>query len=198
MITEEQAKKLIESRLSRPRYEHCLQVARVARDMALKFGENGDRAYLAGLLHDYAKGISGQGLIDLAEANNLINDPIEKKVPDLLHAPVGAFLLGQARIIEEEDMLQAVRLHTLGALHMSTLDKIIFLADMIEPGRDYPGLNRLQCLAMRDLDQGMLYGLERTIRYCLDQGRILHPQTVAVRNRFLEELKKTGMDADLR
>ncbi|WP_054691970.1 bis(5'-nucleosyl)-tetraphosphatase (symmetrical) YqeK [Syntrophomonas palmitatica] len=179
---------IIQKRLSPRRFQHCLQAAQVAAEMAGIFGADPDKAYLTGLLHDYAKGISGGELLRLADEHSLIQDEVDRWVPDLLHAPVGAYLLRHELGITDAEILKAVTCHTMGALDMNALDKIIFLADMVEPGRDYPGQERLKCLAFRDLDKAMLFGLESTIRYCLDQGRILHPQTIAVRNHFLKRV----------
>lgn len=181
---------LMQNRLSRNRFEHSLQVAQVAAEMAAHYGLDEDKAYITGLLHDYAKGISGEDLARIAGDNGLIEDEADLEIPDLLHAPVGAWLLRYELGIDDEEMLRAIAYHTTGALAMSELDKIIYLADMIEPGRDYPGLERLKCVAGRDLDQGMLLGAESTIRYCLEQRRILHPRTIAVRNYYLRLLRE--------
>jgi len=188
-MNENEIIKILERRLSEHRFRHSLAVAQAAKELAEIFGEDPDLAYKTGLLHDYAKGISAPDLILIASRNALIEDEIEKKVPDLLHAPVGAYLLQAELGVEDPTVLEAVKVHTMGSLTMSKLDKIIFLADMIEPGRDYPGQQRLDCLARRDLDQAMLFGLDATIRYCLDQARILHPRTIMVRNHFLAILK---------
>jgi predicted HD superfamily hydrolase involved in NAD metabolism len=185
VISEDKAKELIHARLSKDRYQHSLAVARIASQMAQRYGENMERASLTGLLHDYAKGIAGRELIRIAEEYDLITDAADRQVPDLLHAPVGALLLQRDLGITDPAILQAVRCHTVGCLNMTTLDKIIYLADMVEPGRDYPGLERLRCLTGQSLDSAMLFGLDTTIKYCIDCGRILHPQTIAVRNWFL-------------
>lgn len=189
MIDEKEAIDIIRFRLSRNRFKHSVQVAEAARDMAEQYGANIEKAYLTGLLHDYAKGISSADLLVIARENGLIESEIDVQVPDLLHAPVGAFLLKKELGITDEEVLHAVKYHTTGSPSMSSLDKIIYLADMIEPGRDFPGIERLKCLTLRDLDQGMLYGLESTIRYCLDRARILHPRTIEARNYFLRLLE---------
>ncbi len=185
MLGDKEATSIIRFRLSEKRFKHSLRVANVARDLADYYGVDTNKTYLTGLLHDYAKGISGDQLLAIAEENNLIENEVDRQVPDLLHAPVGAHLLKKEVGINDEEILNAVKFHTLGSVEMKEMDKIIFLADMIEPGRDYPGIERLKCLAFRNLDQGMLVGLESTIKYCIDQGRILHPRTVLVRNHFL-------------
>lgn len=166
-----------------------MAVAKVAAELAEIFGVDPDQAYNIGLLHDYAKGIAASDLLLISREHGLIEDETETQVPDLLHAKVGAYLLKNDLGIDDPVVLEAVRVHTMGSLTMSTLDKIIFLADMIEPGRDYPGMERLDCLARRDLDRAMLFGLDATIRYCLEKARILHPRTVMVRNKFLQTLK---------
>lgn len=190
MITPKEALEIIRFKLSRNRFKHSLHVAGTAREMAVQYGADEEKAYLTGLLHDYAKGISGQGLIDLALEFGMVLTPIDKEIPDLLHGPVGALLLAEELDIDDEELLHAVKTHTLGALEMNALDKIIYLADMVEPGRDYPGMERLRCLAMRNLDSAMLLGLETTIKNCIERGRLLHPQTVEVRNQYLRLSRK--------
>lgn len=186
MLSVKEAREIIRFKLSKQRFKHSLQVAEVARELALHYQVDADKAYFTGLLHDYAKGISSQELLDIAEKNDLLKDKMERQVPDLLHAAVGSWLVQHELNIEDPEVLQAIKVHTLGDINMSNMDKIIYLADMIEPGRDYPGQERLKSLAFRDLDGAMLLGLESTIRYCLDQGRLLHPRTVEVRNHYLQ------------
>lgn len=188
MLSVKEAREVIRFKLSKHRFKHSLQVAEVARELAEHYQVDEDKAYLIGILHDYAKGVSGEELLAIAEKNGLLTDEMERQVPDLLHAPVGSWLVQHELNIEDGEILQAIRFHTLGDLNMEVMDKIIYLADMIEPGRDYPGQDRLKCLAFRDLDYAMLFGLESTIRYCLDQGRLLHPRTIEVRNHYLQRI----------
>ncbi|QGU00027.1 Hydrolase (HAD superfamily), YqeK [Candidatus Syntrophocurvum alkaliphilum] len=185
MINAKDAVNIIKFKLSYRRFNHSVEVAKVAEEMAYKFGIDTKKAYITGLLHDYAKGIPSDELLKIAELNDIIEDEVERLVPDLLHAPVGSFLIKEELNIKDKELLRAVELHTLGSEEMSDLEKIIFLADMIEPGRDYPGLERLKCLAMRNLDEAMLYGLNSTILYCIDQKRIIHPRSIKARNHFL-------------
>lgn len=182
----------LKGRLSAHRLQHSLDVAAEARTLAPLYGVDPEKAYAIGLLHDYAKGMSGSALLALAEEHGLLEDETERQVPDLLHAPVGAYLLETELGIEDPEFLQAVRVHTLGSMDMSIMDKIIYLADTFEPGRDYPGVERIKCIAGRDLDQAMLLAMDATIRYCLEKGRILHPRTIMVRNNFLIYIKKNG------
>ncbi|MGE5454738.1 MAG: bis(5'-nucleosyl)-tetraphosphatase (symmetrical) YqeK [Methylocystaceae bacterium] len=181
----EQVQLLLKQRLSPPRYQHSLNVAREAVRLALVHGENEADAKLAGLLHDYGKNMDAPALIAAAEKLGLELSVEDRLLPDLLHGPVGALLVKQELRIINPQILSAISSHTMGGLDMNNLDKIIFLADMIEPDRDYPLRDRLACLCERDLDRAMILGLDLTIKYCLEQGRLLHPQTIAVRNQYL-------------
>lgn len=181
-----QAERLIKNRLSQKRYQHSLGVARCAEQLAIRFGIDGHKAYITGIFHDYAKNLSPRQLLELAGQAGLITHPVEKESPELLHAPVGAYLLKTGLGLDDAEILAAVKAHTLGSANMSSLDKIIYLADMIEPTRSpYPELDKLRQLADQSLDKAMLLGLESTIRYCLARGKLLHPVTVEARNEFL-------------
>jgi len=188
MIEANDAIQIVRGRLSEGRLQHSLNVAELAAEMAVVFGVDSQKAFLVGILHDYAKDLTADELLLIAEDNGIIDNEVEHHAPDLLHAAVGALLLEKELGIKDGEILEAVRAHTLGSINMSILDKIIFLADMIEPDRNtYPDLERLRELSTWDLDGAMLLGLESTIRYCLDFQMILHPRTVMVRNIFLQK-----------
>jgi len=196
MLNQTEAEQLIRARLSAHRFQHCLGVARAAQDLAQHYGVDEEKAYLTGILHDYAKNLTVSELQLVAGEDEQIADKREKEIPELLHAPVGAYLLAEELGIKDQEILEAVRNHTLGSLSMSTLAKIIFIADMIEPNRDmYPDLERLRQLSQHNLDEAMLLGLESTIQYCLDDGRLLHPRTVEARNMFLQKIKDKRWEA---
>ena len=189
MIEAADAIQIVHGRLSERRFQHSLNVAELAAELAVSFGVDSKKAFLVGILHDYAKDLTADELLLIAEDNRLIGNEVERQAPDLLHAPVGALLLEKELGIKDSEILEAVRVHTLGSENMSILDKIIFLADMIEPSRKaYPDLERLRQLTRCSLDEAMLLGLESTIRYCLDFRMILHPRTVMVRNVFLQKV----------
>ncbi len=184
----DKALEIVRLRLSKKRYQHSRQVADTAVQMAKKFGIDESQAYLAGLLHDYARDLPTVELLEIAEKNHLISHQVEREVPDLLHGPVGALLLEKDLALKDKAILTAIKHHTLGAVGMSDLEKIIFLADMIEPGRSYTGVAELRELALIDLDEAMLLGLESSIEHCLEAGKILHPETIEARNCFLQKV----------
>lgn len=175
--------------LGAQRFRHSLAVADAAVRMGTARGLDEDRLRLAGLVHDMAKGMDNPDLIRIAEEQDLISDEAERMIPDLLHAPVAALMARSEFGIRDEQVLAGVAHHTLGRPGMSDFEKVIFLADMVEPGRSYPGREELAALAAADLDAAMLTGLDSTIRYCLERRRVLHPQTVHTRNYFLNIVK---------
>lgn len=176
---------LLAQKLSPQRLRHSQGVAAYAAKLAAKYGATRDKAKLAGLMHDYARDLPEKELLARGEEAGLISHEIEKRFPVLLHAPVGAWLLRTELGLVDEEILQAISRHTVGAADMSLLDKIIYLADALEPGRQYPGVEDLRRLAEEDLDQGLLKALESSILYVLKKGQPLHPATVEARNYLL-------------
>lgn len=132
-------RKVLKKRMDKERYWHTLGVAYTAACMAMRFGEDFERAYLAGLLHDCAKCSTDEEKLALAaEAGIPVND-IEQRSPGLLHAPLGAYLAQKEFGIRDEEICSAIHYHTLGKPEMTTLEKIIFVADYVEPNRpDFP------------------------------------------------------------
>ncbi|MGE5371455.1 MAG: bis(5'-nucleosyl)-tetraphosphatase (symmetrical) YqeK [Solirubrobacterales bacterium] len=176
---------LMKDTLNEHRFSHSLGVAETAAKMAAHFGMDPEKAYLAGLVHDYGKSLSHQELLVIAEQNGLIQDPVERELPEVLHAPVGAFLLERDGWLADPEVLSAVRNHTVGDPGMTAFDMLIYLADLIEPGRHYEGIERLRQASYEDLPRGMIMGLDQTIAYCLARGRLIHPRAVALRNQLL-------------
>lgn len=168
------------------RYRHCLSVAGVARRLAEQYGVDTRQAELAGLVHDYARDRPAEELRRLAETHNLVTHPVELCAPVLLHAPVGAWLVERELGIDDPAVLQAIRRHTVGAPGMSDLDKILFLADAIEPGRNYPGVEDVRRALAEGLERALLRAFDSSLGYVLQQGGLLHPQTVEARNYLLE------------
>ncbi len=164
---------------------HSEGVAGAARQLACSYGADGDKACLAGYLHDYGKRYSAKELARLAAQMQVKIDPVSLKEPRLLHAPVGALLLKRDLGLDDEDILTAVRFHTTGVPGMSLLDKILYLADYIEPGRDYEGVSEIRKLAENSLEQALLAAVDNTIRSVLRRGLLLHPDSVRFRNSIL-------------
>ena len=141
------------SRLNKHRYEHTIGVADTAVNMAECFNVNPNQAYLAGILHDCAKYFDDTELLAICAENDVKVTQIEQKKPFLLHSVVGEIIARERYHITDEEVLSAIRWHTTGKANMSDLEKIIFAADYIEPGReDLPRLDYLRDISTKDLD----------------------------------------------
>ncbi len=160
-------RKEMEKELNGKRYEHTLSVAYTAANLAMIHGEDSEKALVAGMLHDCAKCISGKKLLSICQKNNLEITETEKQNPSaLLHAKVGSFLAKEEYGVEDEEILNAIRYHTTGHPKMSRLEKILYIADYIEPGRKIaPNLFQVRQMAYQDLDKALLKILEDTLNY---------------------------------
>ena len=146
----------LRQRLSNARFAHTLGVEQVAVDLAVRNGVDMHRTATAALLHDYAKELPKAELLALAERFGIAVDPVYQASPGLLHGPVAARLVQQDFGISDAEVLAAICNHTVGRAGMTMMEKIVYLADMIEPLRDFPGVEALRALARQDLDAGML------------------------------------------
>ncbi len=184
---------LVRARLTPARFLHVCAVRDCAGKLAEKNGGSREEAELAGLLHDYARDLPEEELLRLGVERGLVRNEVERRVPVLLHGPVGALLVREELGIDNPEVLRAISNHTLGAPGMGLLEKVIYVADLIAPGRSYPGVDCLRELAERDLDRALLLGFAFSIRYCLERERLIHPQTIAAWNFFLE---REGRETD--
>jgi len=185
---------LMEKRLSPRRWRHSLGVAETADRLAAHWGVDPRKAYLAGILHDYAREIPRETLPGIAEAYGCQVLEPEREHPVVLHATVGAILAERELGIDDPEVLQAIARHTLGAADMSILDKIIFLADVIEPNRDYDGVEELRHLAVTDLNQAMLAALDYNIAYFIKKQELIHPLTMVTRESIAKEKERGQID----
>ena len=176
---------IIKENLSPQRFQHSLRVMEAALDIADRLNVDKDKVCIAALLHDYAKDYKTEKLLELAEKNALITCQAEKVQPDLLHGPVGAWLCRHELGIADETILQAIRYHTTGHAAMNELDTIVYLADLIEPGRRYKGVAELRAICEQDINAGLLYAFNCTLLYVIEREMLIHPFTIEARNRLL-------------
>lgn len=181
-------KKKLSGYISPSRLEHSLGTGEMAAMLADKYGEDSKRAFLAGLLHDCAREIESQVLLEIAENEDLPVSEAERLMPVLLHGPVGAVVAHNMFDITENAILRAIEIHTTGSRYMTILDKIIFVADKLEKTRNYPGVEALRELAFSNLNECVLACLEQSIRYILERRLYLHLATCEARNEILQEL----------
>lgn len=183
----EEMKRALSRRLKKSRYAHSLGTADTAAFLARRFGEDEARARLAGLLHDCARALPDGAMRAEADARNIEYGEVERSMPLLLHAPLGAALAREEYGVADAAVLRAIARHTVGGAGMTPLDKIVYFADMIEPTRrEYPGLAELRRLSREaSLDEMTLAGLTRSIAFVLEKGQMIHPGTVRARNELL-------------
>lgn len=164
--------------LDAQRFAHTIGVEKTARRMASLFGEDEEKAALAGLLHDCAKCMPLSQMIKAAKDVPLDEEMLSSKA--LMHAVAGMCVAKGTYGVNDEDVLRAIRWHTTGHAGMTNLEKIVYLADMVEPGRKaYLGLEELRKLCGTDLDAAMHMALRMSLEHVLAQGKTLHPDTLA-------------------
>jgi predicted HD superfamily hydrolase involved in NAD metabolism len=129
-------------------------------------------------------------LLKAAAESGIVVLGVEQKEPVLLHAPVGAVIARRDYGVDDPEVLAAIRWHTTGGPDMSLLDEIVFLADYIEPGRSFPGVEKLRALAAASFPEALLAAYDQTLGYLLAEGGLIHPATVEGRNALLMKMKK--------
>ncbi|KZE40060.1 phosphohydrolase [Bhargavaea cecembensis] len=171
-------------RLPSGRYQHVLRVMETAMILADRFGENKEKAETAALLHDVAKAMPKEELKRITEAEG---DPaaVLEFHHELWHGPAGAVIARDEFGIRDPDILAAVRFHTTGRAGMSRLEKIIYIADMIEPGRDFPGAGNLRAEAERSLDAALTACSAHNLQYLASVRAAIHPDTLRCYNDSL-------------
>lgn len=182
----EQMKEELKKRLKPSRFRHSLGVEETAVFLADRFGVDEEQARVAGLLHDCAREFRNEDMVKEAEKRGIAIGEVERSMPLLLHADIGAQRVREIYGVDDKDVSQAIARHTVGGPQMTKLDKIIWYADMIEPGRDFPGVDELRKLAKTaSLDEMLLAGLSRSIIFVVKKGHLVHPATVLARNEIL-------------
>ena len=174
----EEIQKKLEKKLKKERYQHTLGVMYTAASMAMRFDADIHQAMLAGLLHDCGKYCSSKDQIKLCKKYKLELTDAEEEIPALIHAKLGAYLAREEYKVEDEEILNAIRHHTTGRPQMILLEKIIYLADYIEPGRKMiPGLGEVRRLAFTDINAAVCLCANNTQHYLEESGRKIDPMT---------------------
>ncbi len=181
-------KKMAEQ-LSQKRLAHCLRVEEAAKDLAERFGENPERAGLAGLLHDYAKELSDRDFLNLIDRYAL--DPEWKQWGNnVWHGLVGAYRVKEDLALQDAEIFSAIQYHTVGKTEMTRLEMIVYVADYIEAGRDFPGVDEARELANRSLPAAVAYETAHTIAFLAQKGLPIFPQTLETYNAYCPYLKE--------
>ncbi|MCF8011207.1 MAG: bis(5'-nucleosyl)-tetraphosphatase (symmetrical) YqeK [Clostridiales bacterium] len=186
-----QEKEILEklaSLITPKRLKHSLRTRDTAVELAAKYGFDRGRVSLAALLHDCARDFSEERLLEIARQEGIKIGDMEEKAPILLHGPVGAVIASKSFGIHDTQILKAISAHTTGAEVFEMLDKIIYISDKIERGRDFPGVEELREKAFTDLNEGALACLDNSIKFSLNKKMLLHPYLCCARNSVLLDI----------
>ncbi|MCD7806609.1 MAG: bis(5'-nucleosyl)-tetraphosphatase (symmetrical) YqeK [Lachnospiraceae bacterium] len=174
-----------------PRYEHTLSVAYTAANLAAVHGGSVDKALRAGMLHDCAKCLPDNEKLELSKKYHLKVSDVERRNPSLLHAELGAYLAKDLYEETDKDVLNAISSHTTGRPDMSLLEKIIFVADYIEPGRTKAAnLRQIRKLAYEDIDRAVIRILQDTLEYLTKTKSDIHPGTQRTLEHYLKQERR--------
>ena len=176
--------------LSPKRFHHSEGVAAMGKHLAEKYGADPEKAYVAGWVHDCAKELTLSEMQDIVKGAGLSCDDYLLSSRALLHGPAGSVLAETKYGIHDAAIKGAIYYHTTGRKDMTLLEKIIFLADYIEPSRDFPGVDRLRKLAKKDLDEAMLAAYDSTISHLMDQKAYIYDLTFIGRNDLILKHEK--------
>ena len=188
--TDEKIITLIRSKLSADRFNHSLNVADSAKELALSYGADADKAYTAGLLHDVMKNASEEEQLGVLSEAGIELMPVERENKKLWHAIAGAAYVKFVMGIDDRDIIRAVRYHTTGRSGMCLLERIVYLADYISADRNYNGVEDMRRLCKSDSDEAILYALTFGIPDLVSKGRVIHPDSIDLYNEVI--IKKRG------
>lgn len=183
----ERINKDVKQILSEKRYNHSVGVMKRAEEIAKIYGIDIEKARLVGLSHDIAKEMNVEESLRYVKENNIEIDEVERINTSLLHGKIGADIC-RKRYGFNNQMTDAIIYHTTGNVNMDTFAKVIFLADKTEESRgNYIDLETFNSAIDKDLDEGMICMLKQTIRYSLDKGGLVHPDSVFLLNKLIKE-----------
>jgi predicted HD superfamily hydrolase involved in NAD metabolism len=190
MWSQEKIVEYLKNNLRYKRFEHSLSVRDTAVEIARFYRADEEKARLAGLVHDCAKDKSGEELLGIVSGAGHSIDEVCLDSPKLLHGVAGAIIAREVMGIEDEEVLNAVTYHTTGRKGMSILEKIIYIADYVEPLREFPGVDKMRRDVYSNLDEAMIYAFDSTIKYVIERGQMIHPYSVEGRNHVIMESRR--------
>ena len=163
------------------RFQHCVRVSETSRKLAKLNDYNEDKAALAGFVHDFAKQVPVEEYIHVIKTQCFDQDLLNWNRA-IWHGIVGTYFIKRDLKITDPEILQAVNRHTTADVEMTTLDKIVFMADFIEPGRDFPGVDKARDITFNNLDNGVAYQLAHTLEFLVKNRNKIYPRTLNAYN----------------
>lgn len=191
MYTAAEITDILSIRLSKKRFQHSLNVADEAKKLAERYGyPDLEKAYAAGLLHDICKEIPKEEQLIMVKKSGMDVSDVELVTPPLYHAIAGARYAETVLNIHDDDMLNAIRYHTVGRAGMSRLEEIIYLADLISADRSYKDVQKMRKYAYQSIEKAMLEALRFSIGDVVAKGSMLPYHTIEAYNQYVSEKKK--------
>ncbi|WHY65783.1 bis(5'-nucleosyl)-tetraphosphatase (symmetrical) YqeK [Neobacillus sp. SuZ13] len=184
----EAALKLVKKQLTDHRYQHTLGVMETAIVLAKQYGGDEQKAELAAIFHDYAKFRPKEEMKEIIASQGFPEDLLQFN-SELWHAPAGMYLVEKEAGINDPEVLDAIRYHTSGRPAMTLLEKIIYLADYIEPGRHFPGVDEVRKMAKENLDKALIMAIRNTISFLLKKNQTVYPDTFYTYNDLITKLE---------
>lgn len=184
-------KAYLKEHLSKKRYNHSVNVAGAALELARRYGGDADRAYVAGLLHDCAKELEASKQLELAELSDLDVCDIERTAVPLFHAIAGSELVKTEFGITDKEIIHAIRYHTVACKDMPKLSQIVYLADLISDDRDYKDVKKMRKYAEQSLEKAMYEALKFSISDSVSKGNSIPVCTLEAYNDFAKLMKNT-------
>ncbi|PSL45054.1 putative HD superfamily hydrolase involved in NAD metabolism [Salsuginibacillus halophilus] len=183
-MNKEKVLEQVQAALTEHRYTHTLGVRDTAVRLAQMYGADVERAAWAAIIHDYAKFRSKEEMADIIK-NEGMDTAFVTYGGELLHAPAGAVLAREELGVKDEAILEAVVWHTTGKPGMTVLEKVLFLADYIEPNRRFPGVEDVRAQADEDLDEAVCTALGNTITFLIKKRQPVFEKTLAAYNELI-------------
>lgn len=183
----------IRAMMTSKRYRHVIGVVETSSELAGIYGTDIEKCRIAAIFHDYAKQFTKAQIDKTIISHSVKLDSLESESIQLSHSKLAAAIARNEYGIKDEDILNAIAFHTTGRAEMSELEKIIFVADSIEPGRKYPGVEAIREHAYCSLDKAILIIYKHTISYLLNSEHKIHPDSVIARNYFLDKSNEVNL-----
>lgn len=185
MLSIEEMNLYLKENLQEKRYIHVKGVVTMAKRLAELNNFSEEKAEIAALAHDVAKNLSKDKMKEIITENNIVISSLEENNSNLWHSIIAPIVAKDKLGIEDEEILDSIRWHTTGKENMSILAKIIYIADMIEPNRDFNGVEEIRKITIDNLDAGVYNGLTHSIQFLLTKNLLIDENTIKARNYFL-------------
>lgn len=184
-------KEIVKSKMSLKRFTHTLGVVEMSEKLAKIYNADIEKCKVAGLLHDICKEMDMEYIKNICK-NNFMNELSEEDLEnnEILHGFAGAYYVKNELGINDKEILNAIKYHTIGAKNMTLVEKIIYIADAIEYGRNYPSVVEIREETFKNLDKGILMEIEHKEKYLESIGKKSHPNTYKFKKEILKELNK--------